>query len=104
MSMYKVTYFPGTGRAELMRLLLSYSGTKFEDCRVTSQQWAAMKSSKLMETLFSILSLPFYIFFLIYIKFRHIQCTLSSKKHFLEKLCPSIKASVPCKPESDKMS
>ena len=41
----KLTYFPGKGRAEISRLILSYAGVKFTDERVTGEQFGAMKSS-----------------------------------------------------------
>ena len=35
MSSYKIVYFDGRGRAEISRLILTASGTQFEDVRVT---------------------------------------------------------------------
>lgn len=42
----KLFYFPMRGRAETARLLLVYSGTKYEDVRISVEQWPAMKESK----------------------------------------------------------
>eukprot|EP00091_Calanus_sinicus_P018959 TRINITY_DN4518_c0_g1_i8.p1 TRINITY_DN4518_c0_g1~~TRINITY_DN4518_c0_g1_i8.p1 ORF type:complete len:132 (+),score=39.51 TRINITY_DN4518_c0_g1_i8:265-660(+) len=45
MSDIKLTYFPAKGRAEISRLILSYSGVKFTDERLTPEQFGAIKSS-----------------------------------------------------------
>ena len=45
MSDIKLTYFPAKGRAEISRLILSYSGVKFTDERLTGEQFGALKSS-----------------------------------------------------------
>jgi len=39
----KLFYFPMRGRAETARLLLVYSGTKFEDIKISTEQWPVMK-------------------------------------------------------------
>jgi len=39
----KLYFFAGRGRAELLRLLLTYSGTKYEDIQISLEQWPAMK-------------------------------------------------------------
>jgi len=39
----KLYYFPVRSRAETARLLLTYGGTKFEDIRISIEQWPAMK-------------------------------------------------------------
>jgi len=39
----KLFYFPMRGRAETARLLLIYSGTKYEDIKISVEQWPAMK-------------------------------------------------------------
>merc|ERR1712128_118552 len=44
MSDIKLTYFPAKGRAEISRLILSYSGVKFTDERLTGDQFGAVKS------------------------------------------------------------
>merc|ERR1712137_372054 len=31
------------GRAEASRLMLAYKGVEYEDCRITNEQWAALK-------------------------------------------------------------
>ena len=45
MSDIKLTYFPAKGRAEISRVILSYSGVKFTDERLTPEQFGAIKSS-----------------------------------------------------------
>ena len=45
MSDIKLTYFPAKGRAEISRLILSYSGVKFTDERLSGEQFGAIKSS-----------------------------------------------------------
>merc|ERR1711892_606701 len=45
MSEIKLTYFPAKGRAEISRLILSFSGVKFTDERLTGEQFGAVKSS-----------------------------------------------------------
>eukprot|EP00091_Calanus_sinicus_P010326 TRINITY_DN24108_c0_g1_i1.p1 TRINITY_DN24108_c0_g1~~TRINITY_DN24108_c0_g1_i1.p1 ORF type:complete len:119 (-),score=30.35 TRINITY_DN24108_c0_g1_i1:349-705(-) len=45
MANIKLTYFDGRGRAETARLVLAYSGAKYEDERVTGEQLAAFKST-----------------------------------------------------------
>ena len=45
MSDIKLTYFPAKGRAEISRLILSYSGVKFTDERLSPEQFGAIKSS-----------------------------------------------------------
>merc|ERR1712106_1288663 len=45
MSDIKLTYFPAKGRAEISRLILSYSGVKFTDEELTREQFGALKSS-----------------------------------------------------------
>ena len=41
----KLTYFSGGGRAEGIRAMLAHASFKFEDNRVTGEQFGAMKSS-----------------------------------------------------------
>lgn len=43
MSSFKVTYFNGRGRAELIRLLLVAGGQEFEDERLTREEWVNIK-------------------------------------------------------------
>ena len=43
MSQYKLTYFNGRGRAELIRLILAQAGVKYEDNRVAGEQWTELK-------------------------------------------------------------
>ena len=45
MSDIKLTYFDLKGRAEISRLILSYSGAKFTDERLSGAQFGAIKSS-----------------------------------------------------------
>lgn len=42
----KVTYFNIRGLAETIRLLLKYGEIEFEDNRIQSEDWAALKASK----------------------------------------------------------
>ena len=46
MPTYKLTYFNAKGRAEIARVLFAAGGVKYEDSRVTGEQWGAMKPSK----------------------------------------------------------
>jgi len=39
----KLYYFPMRGRAETARLLLVYTGTKYDDIKISVEQWPAMK-------------------------------------------------------------
>jgi len=43
MPSYKVVYFNGRGRAEIIRLTLFQVGQEFEDVRIEREQWAEMK-------------------------------------------------------------
>ncbi|XP_062521103.1 uncharacterized protein LOC134196038 [Corticium candelabrum] len=45
MPTYKLTYFPGRGRAELARILFNYTDTPFEDIRVKGEEWKQLKES-----------------------------------------------------------
>ncbi|KAK9506833.1 hypothetical protein O3M35_008695 [Rhynocoris fuscipes] len=45
MSKTKLTYFNLTGLGEPIRLMLAYGNIEYEDCRVSRQEWAAMKPS-----------------------------------------------------------
>jgi glutathione S-transferase len=45
MSDIKLTYFDAKGRAEISRLILSYSGVKFTNERLSGEQFGAIKSS-----------------------------------------------------------
>jgi len=46
MSDIRLTYFLAKGRVEISRLILSYSGVKFTDERLTKEQFGAIKSSQ----------------------------------------------------------
>ena len=47
MTSYKLTYFRGTGRAEVARMLFALAGEKYEDCRISPEDWPKLKSSQL---------------------------------------------------------
>jgi len=40
---YKLTYFNGRGRAELTRLIFAAAGVQYEDIRLDSEKWQALK-------------------------------------------------------------
>jgi len=42
---YKLTYFDGRGRGEIIRLLFAYQGVDYVDERVARDKWPALKSS-----------------------------------------------------------
>lgn len=44
MPRYVLTYFNVRGRAEPIRLLFHAAGVEFEDKRLTSEEWAVMKT------------------------------------------------------------
>ena len=43
MSQYKLTYFNGRGRAELIRLVLAQAGVQYEDHRIVGEDWKDLK-------------------------------------------------------------
>lgn len=43
---YKLTYFNMRGRAECIRMIFAAAGTKYEDNRIASEDWPAVKASK----------------------------------------------------------
>ena len=43
MTTYKLQYFDGRGRGEVIRMLLSLGGKKFEDVRYSMAQWGDVK-------------------------------------------------------------
>ena len=45
---YKLTYFHTQGRAELCRLVLKAAKVEFEDERLTPEEWAKRKESKIL--------------------------------------------------------
>lgn len=45
MSQYKLTYFNGRGRAEIIRLVFAAAGVAYEDHRIEKDQWPALKPS-----------------------------------------------------------
>ena len=42
---WKLTYFDGRGRAEILRLILAYNGRKYIDNRISFEEWATIQSS-----------------------------------------------------------
>jgi len=44
MPSYKLTYFNGRGRAEIVRLVFVAAGEKYDDVRIEKDQWPALKS------------------------------------------------------------
>lgn len=46
-SKFTLVYFDVMGRAEPLRLLCAYSGTKFDDKRIEKSQWPGLKESEL---------------------------------------------------------
>ena len=49
MAEIKLTYFPLTGRAEVSRLILAHAGVKYEDERISFDQFRAIKEDKSKE-------------------------------------------------------
>jgi len=45
MPTYKLTYFDGRGRGEIIRLLFAYQGVEYTDERIKREDWAALKPS-----------------------------------------------------------
>jgi len=43
MPSYKLTYFQGRGRAEITRLIFAQAGVKYEDNRITGDDWKTLK-------------------------------------------------------------
>jgi hypothetical protein len=41
----KIVYFDMAGRAEPARMMFAYKNVKYEDKRVTDEEWKTMKSS-----------------------------------------------------------
>lgn len=46
MSQYKLTYFDGRGKAEIIRLIFAAAGVDFEDHRISKEEFAKLKPSK----------------------------------------------------------
>ena len=46
MPAYKLTYFDLRARAECARQIFAQAGVKYEDIRVSREDWANMKTSK----------------------------------------------------------
>ena len=43
MPQYKLTYFDGRGRAEVVRLIFAQAGVQYEDKRITKEEWGELK-------------------------------------------------------------
>ena len=46
MSTYKLTYFPARARAEVVRFVFTQAEVKYEDVRITEEQWPELKPRK----------------------------------------------------------
>jgi len=46
MSGYKLYYFPGRGKGEMIRLAFAAANMEFEDVRLESEAWAKEKECK----------------------------------------------------------
>lgn len=47
MANYKLTYFDARGLGESIRLLLTYGGIKYDEHRVSDEEWPQIKSRML---------------------------------------------------------
>ena len=47
MAQYKLIYFGFKGRGEPARLMFAAAGVKYEDCRVTMEEFKKLKTSRL---------------------------------------------------------
>lgn len=43
MSEYKLTYFDGQGKAEIIRLIFAAAGVDYEDVRIPREKWSEVK-------------------------------------------------------------
>ncbi len=48
---YKLTYFNGRARAEIIRLIFAVADEKYEDVRVERDKWPALKPSEILTDL-----------------------------------------------------
>jgi hypothetical protein len=46
MPVYKLIYFKSRGRGEMIRLAFAAAGVKYEDCRLTREEFEELKASK----------------------------------------------------------
>lgn len=46
MVVYKLIYFDGRGRAEIIRLIFAAAFQKYEDRRISPEEWENMKISR----------------------------------------------------------
>jgi len=44
--MYKLTYFNGRGRAELIRMIFAQAEVQYEDVRIERAQWQQLQPSE----------------------------------------------------------
>jgi len=43
---YRLTYFNGRGRAELIRMIFAQAGVAYEDVRIERAEWPQLKPSE----------------------------------------------------------
>lgn len=69
MSQYKLIYFNGRGRGELIRLIFAAAGVDFEDYRINMEEWNQLKPSKSAALEFA--SIVRYLYLIYYTAIRY---------------------------------